>query len=342
LLETKAQTSRETRPRTPQAEGPQVHIADTGTLGGALFLPGTQDMYRHQVSHTVVSVLGKHDVTFGADYNAFNLRNNSFTLARNGAYVFSDLEAFVERRPLLYAQNVGLNGYTAEDAALLESVWQHEAALYVQDRFRPTSRLTIGLGLRYDAQINPQPQAGIAGSQVPVGAPAVVGNRVQLTYASVPQAIPHDLNNWGPRSDFAYQLSGDGVMMVKGSAGLGSTERDTEASFGPSDPSNLEADYGITELDERHQFKSYVVFSLPRDITCRSGPGVRISHATAAATHVDSHGDRAHRHREQRVLRAGVCSGPRCSRSDQRSGVVADRDGVLRTGRGVPAGIHVE
>src|SRR5215217_4643853 len=49
-LETKVQTSRETRPRDAQSGGPQVQISDTGTLGGALFLPGTQDMYRYQVS----------------------------------------------------------------------------------------------------------------------------------------------------------------------------------------------------------------------------------------------------------------------------------------------------
>ena len=134
--------------------------------------------------------------------------------------MFPNLEAFIARQPLLYAQNFGLNGYTAHEAALLESFWQHEAAVYVQDRFRPTPRLTIGMGLRYDMQINPQPQAGIAGVQVPVGMPVVAGNQVQLTYAPVPQGIPHDRNNWGPRTDVAYQLPGDGLTMVKGSAGL--------------------------------------------------------------------------------------------------------------------------
>ena len=177
FLETKFQASRETRPRTPQSDIPQVQISDTGTFGSALFLPGTQDMYRYQVSENAVHVRGRHDIRFGADYNAFNMRNNSFALALNGAYVFPTLETFIARRPLLYAQNFGLNGYTAEEAALLDSFWQHEAAVYVQDRIRPTSRLTIGLGLRYDMQINPQPQAGIAGVQVPVGLPVDRGQR---------------------------------------------------------------------------------------------------------------------------------------------------------------------
>lgn len=447
FLETKFQVSGETRPRDAQSGGPQVQISDTGTFGGALFLPGTQDMYRYQVSESAVHVRGNHDLRFGADINSFNMRNNAFALGLNGGYVFPTLEAFVARQPLLYVQNFGLNGYTAEEAALLDSFWQHEAAAYIQDRIKPTPRLTIALGLRYDAQINPQPQAGIAGVQVPVGEPQIVDGKVAVTYAPVPQGIPHDRNNWGPRTDVSYQLP-DEQTIVKGSAGLyygrtpmiyfpmrgagvsnttlfalasragaifphvlpsaiapgsplatlvgppaisyvdpdfsnprvfqltasltkrvgatsfeagyirsessqlrvggfrstawdrnlavptrfdefgrgldilaagrpdptiaqanaltsfgrgryqaltvslskplanrwqfnanytfaksmgnGSTERDTEALFGPSDPFNPDADYGINELDERHQFKGYFVAALPRDITLAS------------------------------------------------------------------------
>jgi hypothetical protein len=54
------------------------------------------------------------------------------------------------------------------------------------------------------------------------------------------------------------------------SMGNGSTERDTEALLGPSDPFRPLADYGINELDQRHQFKSYLVVILPRDVTLAS------------------------------------------------------------------------
>lgn len=220
LLESKVQVSGETRPRQPQSTDPQVTISDTGTFGGSAFLPSTQTMYRYQGSENIAYLRGTHNVKIGADYNGFNMRNNSFALSRNGAYTFPTLAAFVERQPSLYAQNFGLNGYSADDAALLESFWQHEVAAYVQDHIRPTSRLTIGVGLRYDAQVNPQPQAGIAGVSVPVGPPVIVGNQVELTYAPVPQRIPHDINNWGPRGDIAYDLTGDGLTMVKGAVGV--------------------------------------------------------------------------------------------------------------------------
>jgi hypothetical protein len=54
------------------------------------------------------------------------------------------------------------------------------------------------------------------------------------------------------------------------SMGNGSTERDTEALLGPSDPFNPAADYGINELDERHEFKSYLVVMLPHDVALAS------------------------------------------------------------------------
>jgi hypothetical protein len=467
-LETKVQTSRETRPRDAQSGGPQVQISDTGTFGGALFLPGTQDMYRYQVSENAVHIRGRQEIRFGADYNAFNMRNNAFALGLNGGYVFPTLEAFIARQPLLYVQNFGLNGYTAEEAALLDTFWQHEAAAYVQDRIRPTAQLTLALGLRYDLQINPQPQAGIAGVQVPVGLPKVSGNQIELTYAPVPQGIPPDRNNWGPRGEVAYQWP-DEQTIVKGSAGLyygrtpmiyfplrgagisnttlfvpaaragaifpavlpsaiapgsslaalvgppaisyvdpdfenprvlqltasvtrrvagmsleagyirsesrnlrvggfratvwdrnlavptrfdqfgrgvdilaagrpdatitqanaltsfghggyqaltislskpltnrwqfyanytlaksmgnGATERDTEAVFGPSDPFNLEADYGVNELDERHQIRAYLVATLPRDVTLSSTWSAGSGLAFPVYSSVDLNGD---------------------------------------------------
>src|SRR5262249_57167534 len=104
-------------------------------------------------------------------------------------------------------------------AGLLQSFSQDAAAAYVQDRIKPTSRLTIAIGLRYDMQINPQPQAAVAGERVPVGEPRIVGNQIDITYAPVPQGIPNDLNNWGPRTDFTYQSPHEQTI-VKGPAGL--------------------------------------------------------------------------------------------------------------------------
>lgn len=220
FLESKFQVSAETRPRTPQSSGPQVQISDTGTFGGSASLPSTQDMYRYQAAENVGFFRGRHSLKAGADYNGFNMRDNSFAQALNGAYTFPTLTAFVQRQPSLYSQNFGLNGHTALEAALLDSFWQHEMAAYVHDRIRPSSKLTIGVGVRYDAQLNPQPQAGTSGLKVPVGLPTGNGNEIRLTYAPVPQGIPNSVNQWAPRGDVVYDWAGDGSLIVKGSAGV--------------------------------------------------------------------------------------------------------------------------
>jgi hypothetical protein len=76
------------------------------------------------------------------------------------------------------------------------------------------------------------------------------------------------------------------------SKGSGSTERDTEAQFGPSDPFNPAADYGVNELDERHQFKSYVVIGLPARITVASTWSAGSGLAFPVYSAVDVNGDR--------------------------------------------------
>jgi hypothetical protein len=218
--ESKFQFSREDRPRSAQGAGPQIQINDTGTFGGSNVLPTTQDMYRYQLSENVNYVRGRHTYKFGADYNAFNMRNNSFALALFGAYTFPTLESFRLRQPSLYSQNFGLGGSTAEEAALLKSFWQHEVSIYVQDQVRPTDRLTIGYGIRYDAQFNPTPLAPTAGVQVPVGAPRRNGNSIEVDFAPVPQDVPDDTNNWAPRGDIVYDLDGTGATLLKAAVGL--------------------------------------------------------------------------------------------------------------------------
>jgi len=220
FAETKFQFAAEVRPRLPQGDGPQVTISDTGTFGRSQVLPATQDMYRYQLSTNVNYVRGGHRIKFGADYDAFNMRRNSFALAMNGVYTFPTLERLLMRQPSLYGQNFGLGGVTAEEAALLKSFWQSEIALYVQDQSRPSSRLTISYGLRYDAQFNPTPLAGTAGVAVPVGQPRRIGNAVQLAFAPVPQDIPNDTNNWAPRVEAAYDLTGTGKMVLKAAGGI--------------------------------------------------------------------------------------------------------------------------
>jgi hypothetical protein len=72
------------------------------------------------------------------------------------------------------------------------------------------------------------------------------------------------------RKAFGGRWEGYANYTLSKNVGNASTERDTEALLGPSDPFNLDADYGTNELDERHRLKSYLVVFLPGDVTLAS------------------------------------------------------------------------
>ena len=201
---------------------PQVQISDTGTFGGALFLPSTQDMYRYQVSENVgYRARQAHDIKFGADYNAFNMRNNSFALALNGAYTFPTLEAFIAAAALALRAELRPQRLHRREAALLDSFWQHEVAAYVagsvQAHVAPDDRAWPPL--------RPADQSAAAGghrrrARCPSACRSSSGNEVQLTYAPVPQGIPARPQQLGAARRGRVPLAGDGSTIVKGSAGL--------------------------------------------------------------------------------------------------------------------------
>jgi hypothetical protein len=97
-----------------------------------------------------------------------------------------------------------------------------EWAVYLQDDFRATSRLTLNLGLRWDLfvpwvekddrQSNFDPVTGrfVAASDEAVVAGVEVGRRLQASHKT-------DL---GPRLGFAYDVRGDGRTVVRGGYGV--------------------------------------------------------------------------------------------------------------------------
>jgi outer membrane receptor protein involved in Fe transport len=84
--------------------------------------------------------------------------------------------------------------------------WTYVAG-YVQDDWKPTPRLTLNLGLRYEIQYGPYANKF---KSVGKGVLESLGYNGQLS---------NDLNNFGPRVGFAYDVKGDASFVIRGGWG---------------------------------------------------------------------------------------------------------------------------
>lgn len=89
-----------------------------------------------------------------------------------------------------------------------------ENALFAQDDWKVSSRLTLNLGLRYEYFSNPTEMYGRqANFDLATG-------RLIVAKDSKDPLVNNDKNNFGPRIGFAYDLKGDGKQSIRGGYGL--------------------------------------------------------------------------------------------------------------------------
>src|SRR5271154_4174458 len=206
----------ETRKRHPIGAGqPELEITGVGNVGQRFYLPANNDNGKLVVADNFSYSFGKHDVKFGGDVNSFVDRKDIFAGWSAGEFVFFDLCDF-NPNPVTCAgttppasgttqvdgfeQGFGLNNKPFLQASELFPAYQNGIGLYWQDKWQLTSRVTLTYGLRWDGTLNPQPQTPIAGNEVMVGAGA--GSHL----APVPQRLPKDFNQWGPRIGVAWSV----------------------------------------------------------------------------------------------------------------------------------------
>jgi len=204
LNEFKVLLSGETRPRHPNGDTPEVQINDTGIFGQRFFLPINGDNGKLQPQDNFNYIFGRHDIKFGGDVDVFFDRKDTFAGWSRGTYEFQTLEDFEARQPFGFIQGFGLNGKGLFQAAPLTPNHQIGIGLYWQDKWRITDRFTLTYGLRWDGSKNPQPQSPIPGNQVYVGEGPIGPGGSHL--AKVPQNVPNDWEQFGPRLGFSYSL----------------------------------------------------------------------------------------------------------------------------------------
>jgi hypothetical protein len=112
---------------------------------------------------------------------------------------------------LLYLQGAGRNG-PATDAAGASNIANEDYALFAQDRWQIRPNFTLNFGLRWEAQIFPDP----------VVAPSDTAYGILLNDPRFPSdgTLPSDKSMWQPRLGFAWDIGSNGRSVLRGSFGI--------------------------------------------------------------------------------------------------------------------------
>jgi hypothetical protein len=206
---------------TPQGEGslPQITVNGFFTLSNAIGGPtaGTnlyslRDVFSWNVGNHSLKLGG--EVTLNKDIQQ-TLLNNYGVFAFNNTATGNAFADFLLGIPSTLTQDAPVTGLT--------NTWY--TALFLQDDFRATSKLTLNLGIRWEVQTPPtDPQNRftnyVPGQKSTVNPAAPVGALFFGDTGVERGGIPVSYNHFSPRVGFAYDPFGDGKTSIRGAMGL--------------------------------------------------------------------------------------------------------------------------
>ncbi|MGI8988410.1 MAG: TonB-dependent receptor domain-containing protein [Bryobacteraceae bacterium] len=195
LNEVRGQWAYDNRTQTPNSPLPQIAINDFGTLGGNANGSYIYEATRYEILDNLSWTRGIHSFRFGVDSN-FNPQRQSRETNPGGLYTFNTFADYLALKVARYQQALPANGTQG-----LYKGTQQDHGIYTMDTIKLRPDLTITAGLRWDGQIEPQP------------------DHPNPKYP-ITSRIPNDLKMWQPRLGIAYDVAGQGKTVVRLSAGL--------------------------------------------------------------------------------------------------------------------------
>jgi hypothetical protein len=120
---------------------------------------------------------------------------------------------------------LGLANSSQAQNRLIQGGIQHAVFAWLQDDWRITAKLTLNLGARYELPFQwfePHGQSAtfIPGIQSTVFPGAVGGLGFPGDKGVLPSLVPTDYNGIAPRVGFAYDITGQGKLLVRGGYGI--------------------------------------------------------------------------------------------------------------------------
>jgi hypothetical protein len=185
------------------------------------FIPVEYYDTRVQFNDNVSFLRGAHSIKAGAEYNRVNSVQTFLGFA-NGRYIFDSTAGFLEdlknhtnNHVLLYLQQAGVGNISVEEAGT-QSIPQTEPAVFLQDSWQATTNLNVQYGLRWEAQLQPDP---ITDPEDVYYAPFIGTTRLGQEFPSNGD-IPSDTSMWQPRLGISWNPNGDGRKVLRANAGI--------------------------------------------------------------------------------------------------------------------------
>ncbi len=215
--------SAEERPRISNVNAPQMSTT-IGAIGTRSFLPTTQNDSRFQITDSLSLTKGRHTIKVGFDFNriraaqffAFN-QFGSFNVTGSNVndvlrMIGADGTGGVNR---FDANTTGTTApstytlYTRQIGNGLADFGMKQFAIFAQDSFKVSRKLTLDLGFRWEGQDNPSAEADNATVLARI-------NGVRFPNGSVPDVknIKDSFNQMMPRFGFAYSPIADSRRLV--------------------------------------------------------------------------------------------------------------------------------
>jgi len=193
---------RDNEPGQANSAAPETVIVNGPIFGRNNFSPRYTNATGNQGVFTLSVISGRHTVKFGLDMNRAAIANY-FPGYFSGSYTFPSYAAFAANQPSQFIQGfpgAGTSGPLTQPNVL-------ETALFIQDSWRATDRLTLNYGLRYDIFRYAQPP-------IENNNPGLLSTNVRTNVINV------DYGNVGPRFGFAYKPLKSDRVLLRGGYGI--------------------------------------------------------------------------------------------------------------------------